>query len=143
MNELARLEPFKAVDPFRDGLFDVIPTLFRTAVAPASWPGPRMDLSETETGYRLAVELPGIPKDAIQVSVYENTVTISAEMPAAEEAEGQTWLLRERSRGKLVRNIQLPEAVDDNASEAKYADGVLCLSLQKKRASQIKRLTVH
>ena len=102
-----------------------------------------MDVTETETGYQLAVELAGIPKDAIQVSVYENTVTISAETPAVQEAEGQTWLLRERSHGKLVRNIQLPEAVDDSASEAKYADGVLYLSLQKKRASQVKRLTVH
>ena len=143
MNELARWEPFKAVDPLRDSLFDIVPSFFRAVAQPAAWQGPRMDVTETETGYQLAVELAGIPKDAIQVSVYENTVTISAETPAVQEAEGQTWLLRERSHGKLVRNIQLPEAVDDSASEAKYANGVLYLSLQKKRASQVKRLTVH
>ena len=60
-----------------------------------------------------------------------------------ENTDGHNWLLRERRYGKISRNIQLPEAVDDNASEAKYVDGVLYLTLQKKRASQVKRLTVH
>ena len=64
-----------------------------------------MDVIETETGYQLAVELAGIPKDAIQVSVYENNVTISAQTPPLQDAEDHTWLLRERSHGKLVRNI--------------------------------------
>ena len=43
----------------------------------------------------------------------------------------------------MTRNIRLPEAVDDTASEAKYVDGVLYLTLQKKRASQVKRLPIH
>ena len=144
MNELARWDPFKSVVPFGDSLFDIVPTLLRPVSGrSAGWMGPRMDVAENETAYQLAIELPGIPKDSIQVSVYENTVTVGGEVAAPQEAEGQNWLLRERSYGKLTRNIQLPEAVDDSASEAKYVDGVLYLTLQKKRASQIKRLTVH
>ena len=105
--------------------------------------GFRMDVAENDKSYQLAIELPGIPKDSIQVSVYENTVTITGEAAAPQEQDGHNWLLRERSYGKMTRNIQLPEAVDDSASEAKYVDGVLYLTLQKKRASQIKRLAVH
>jgi HSP20 family protein len=144
MNELARWDPFKSVVPsFGDSLFDVVPTLFRPMPRSSAWSGARMDVAENEKSYQLAIELPGIPKDSIQVSVYENTVTITGEAAAPQEQDGHNWLLRERSYGKMTRNIQLPEAVDDTASEAKYVDGVLYLTLQKKRASQIKRLTVH
>jgi HSP20 family protein len=143
MNELARWDPFKSVVPFGESLFDVVPTLFRPVANAAVWTGARMDVAENEKSYQLAIELPGIPKDSIQVSVYENTVTITGEPAAPREENGHTWLLRERSYGKMTRNIQLPEAVDDTASEAKYVDGVLYLTLQKKRASQIKRLTIH
>jgi HSP20 family protein len=143
MNELARWDPFKSVVSFGDSLFDVVPTLLRPISRPNTWTGARMDVAENEKSYQLAIELPGIPKDSIQVSVYENTVTITGEAAAPQEQDGHNWLLRERSYGKLTRNIQLPEAVDDSASEAKYVDGVLYLTLQKKRASQVKRLTVH
>ena len=132
MNEIVRWDPFKAVLPF-----------FEPVVRQA-WSGPVMDVAETETAYQLAVELPGVKKEAIEVSVYENSVTISAD--AVEEktdGEERNWLLRERSFGKFSRTIALPEAVDDSASQARYAQGVLYLTLQKKRASQIKRLTVH
>lgn len=142
MNELARWDPFKSVVPFGESLFDVVPTLFRPAARASGWMG-RMDITENPTSYQLAIELPGMPKESIQVSVYENTVTVGGEVAAPQEAEGLNWLLRERSFGKFVRNITLPEAVDDTASEAKYVDGVLYLTLQKKRASQVKRLTVH
>lgn len=143
MNELARWDPFKSVVPFGESLFDVVPSLLRPVSRASAWSSGRMDVTENEKTYQLAIELPGIPKESIQVSVYENTVAIAGEAAAPQEQDGHNWLLRERSYGKLTRNIQLPEAVDDNASEARYVDGVLYLTLQKKRASQIKRLTVH
>lgn len=58
---------------------------------------------------------PDVKKDATQVSVNEGNVTIGAE---------------------------LPEAVDENASEAKYADGVLTLILPKRKATSAKRLAI-
>lgn len=151
MNELARWDPFKAAIPFGESVFDMVPALLRPVTRSAAWVGPRMDVVENENAYQLAIELPGVPKDAIQVGVYQNTLTITAEVtnPAQQGAEGEgkaeegTWLLRERSFGKFSRNITLPEAVDEASSEARYTDGVLYLTLQKKRATQVKRITVH
>ena len=103
-----------------------------------------MDIHETENAYELAVELPGVKKEAIHVGVYENTVTIGAEV--AEEKTGgeeRNWLVRERSLGKFSRNITLPEALDEGTSQARYTDGVLYLTLQKKRATQVKRIAIH
>jgi HSP20 family protein len=143
MNELARWDPFKPALPFEGSMLDIIPAFLRPVAR--RFGGPAMDVNETENAYELAIELPGVKKEAIQVGVYDNTVTIGAE--AAEEKaggeEGEQWLLRERSFGKISRNITLPEPVDETSSQARYADGVLYLTLQKKRASQIKRLTVH
>jgi len=142
MNELVRWDPFRAALPLEGSLFDMVPTFFRPITRQA-WAGPRMDVNETENAYQLAVELPGMPKDAIQVSVSDNTVTITAELADenVQGAEEQNWLLRERSFGKVSRSIALPEAVDDGSSQARYTDGVLYLALQKKRTG--KRLTVH
>jgi HSP20 family protein len=134
MNELVRWDPF------------IVPALLRPVFDPMArqdWAGPRMDVRETENAYELAIELPGVPKEAIQVGVYENTVTIGAEVAEPKPEEEQSWLLRERSFGKFARNLTLADAVDQEASQARYADGVLYLTLQKKRASQLKRLTIH
>lgn len=137
MNELARW------DPFQESPFSLIPALFQP-IARAASGAPRMDVSDLGDAYQLAVELPGAKKEAIQVSVYRNTVTISAEN-AEERQEGEepNWLLRERTVGKFSRSIALPEELDDNASEARYADGVLTLTLKKQSASRTKRLAVH
>jgi HSP20 family protein len=146
MKELVRWDPFKAALPFEGSLLELVPSLLRPVIDPRvrqAWAGPKMDVSETENAYELAVELPGVPKESIQVSVYENTVTIGAEMSQPKTEEEANWLLRERSFGKFARNLTLPEAVDQDSSQARYADGVLYLTLQKKRASQVKRLTIH
>ncbi|HYG54070.1 MAG TPA: Hsp20/alpha crystallin family protein [Burkholderiales bacterium] len=144
MNELARWDPFQSVTPFGDSVFgSIFPGFFRTAASTA-WQSARMDVAETEKTYEFAIDLPGYGKDSIKVSVHENTLTIEAE-PAGANGKGDqaNWLVRERPAGKVWREIQLPEAVDENTSQAKYVDGVLYLSLQKKRAQQVKRLTVH
>lgn len=136
MNELVRWDPFKALAPFEDGLF-AMPRLLRS-------PGCRMDIIETAEGYELSVEMPGVPKDAIQASVHDNSVTIAAQMPARQDKDTEVeYLLRERSVGSFTRSVTLPEAVDDEASAARYVDGVLTLTLKKKNVSQARRITVH
>ena len=141
MNELVRWDPFRAIAPFEDSFF-AIPSLLR-APSRSAMAAPRMDIAENENAYQLTVELPGVNKDGIQVNVYENTVTLGAELPDGSNGNDTQWLLRERGFGKFSRTVTLPEAVDDQASEARYTDGVLSLTLKKKRASQTKRLTIH
>lgn len=61
-----------------------------------------MDIADTGEAYQLAVELPGVKKEAIQVNVYGNNVTIAAEHAEESGAGEETrWLLRERSAGKF------------------------------------------
>jgi HSP20 family protein len=111
--------------------------------------GFRMDVAENENAYRLAIDLPGVRKEDIQVSVHENQLTITAELRDEKAANGDAgseqanWLVRERAFGKVSRTIALPEKVDDTSAEARYTDGVLYLTLPKSRVTAAKRLTVH
>jgi HSP20 family protein len=143
MNELVRLNPFRALAPFDDSAFNVLPALFQPVARAAGWSGPRMDIAEVDGAYRLAVEMPGVKKENIQVTVHENSVTISGETTAEAEQEGTSWLLRERSFGKFSRTVSLPEAVDEDAAEARFADGVLYLTLKQKSATRARRISIH
>lgn len=146
MNELARWEPFRTGIgmPLTQRFFETVPTILGSVWQPRASSGIRMDVVDADNAYKLAIEIPGASRDTMQVSVYENTVTLSADFSRQENPAGdENWLLRERSYGKVSRSIVLPEAVDDGASEARYNDGILYLTLQKKRASQTKRLVIN
>lgn len=105
----------------------------------------RMDVAESEQGFRIAAELPGIKKDDISVTIEGNRLMISAESKREKIAEDITErvLSGERFYGKLRRTIQLPEDIDDSAAIAKYRDGVLDLFLPKKKAKGSKRLEIQ
>lgn len=152
MTELVRWDPFRSgigmpeaarPSPFEDSVLNLIPSLMAPVFRRPAFNGPRMDVAESDSAYKLAVEVPGASRDKIDVSVYGNTLTVTYEVPAEGESEQEGWLLRERSFGKASRSISLPEELDEAGCEAKLADGVLTLTLKKKRASQTKRITVH
>lgn len=131
-------------NPLEDSMFDVLPALFHPVARRTTEVLPRMDVSEDDSAYRMSVELPGVARNAIQVTVYENNVTIKAEARDEKVAGREdNWLLKERSFGNMSRTVALPNAIDDAAAEAKHENGVLYLTLPKKLASATKRLTIH
>jgi len=90
----------------------------------------KLDVVETPEAYVVKAELPGVPKDKIDVSVEDRDVTISVEFREEAEANGKA-LWKERRYGIASRAIRLPEAIDGNAAQAKHVDGVLQLTLPK------------
>ncbi len=130
-------------DPFEDSLLNVFPALLsRPGYTSEAKTVPRMDLAETDENYRIAIDMPGIPKEAIQVSIDRNNVTISAERREEKAVDDKAeWLLRERGYGRVSRSLTLPLAVDESSAEAHYVNGVLYLTLPK--ISTMKRLAVH
>ncbi|HLS87457.1 MAG TPA: Hsp20/alpha crystallin family protein [Burkholderiales bacterium] len=150
MTELVRWDPLRpGIGPsevgrwssFADDFLGLVPSLF-APLRRFRDEALRMDIGETDVAYEMAVELPGVGRDAIDLSIEENSVTISAQVPEPQD-DKTSWLLRERSSGRMRRTITLPEPVDQASSEAKYVDGVLYITLKKQRASQAKRLTIH
>jgi HSP20 family protein len=100
-----------------------------------------LDVVETPEAYIVKAELPGIPKDKIEVTVEDRDVTIGAEFHD-DETEGKA-LWQERSFAKASRAIRLPEAVDANAAQARHVDGVLQLTLPKIVKPNAKQITIQ
>ena len=103
----------------------------------------RLDVIEDDKVYRIKIDMPGVKKDDIDVSVEGNQVTINAEIKREKTEENQRELYSERYSGKAYRSFSLPFEVDSTKSEAKYDGGVLMLTLPKKSGSVSKHLAVH
>lgn len=103
----------------------------------------RMDIIEDDKVYKITVDMPGIKKEAIDVSVEGNQITISAEVKREMAPDNEKPLYTERFSGKAFRSFTLPFEVDSTKSEAKYDGGVLMLTLPKKANAESKRLPIH
>ena len=104
----------------------------------------RVDVAENDSGYVVRAEIPGVKKDDINVAIDGNQIEISAEVKNEKEVkEGEKVLRSERYYGKVYRGFNLPHEVDQNATKAKYQDGVLELTLPKKASAAAKRITIQ
>ena len=104
----------------------------------------KLDVKEDDKTYTVHAEMPGVKKDDIHVTIDGNQVAISAEVKNEKEVkEGEKVLRSERYYGKVSRAFTVAQEVDEEASQAKYNDGVLELVLPKKTAVKSKRLTIN
>lgn len=104
----------------------------------------KVDVSETDQAYQVHADLPGVKKEDIRVDIDNNQVRISAEVKRfKEDKKDNNLIYSERYEGKVFRSFALEKPVDEGQAVAKYADGVLELTLPKKVESSVKRLNVE
>ncbi|MDO9479367.1 MAG: Hsp20/alpha crystallin family protein [Hydrogenophaga sp.] len=104
----------------------------------------KVDVKETPAAYLVQAEVPGVPKEDIQVTVEGNVVTLRAEVKQQDAQHRDEKLLRsERYFGAVSRSFQLPVDIDQAQAKARYEHGVLSLTLPKKTASGGQRLTIE
>ena len=104
----------------------------------------RVDITENDKAYTVRADLPGVKKENIGISIDGDQVSISAESHSEKEGkDGSRALRTERYAGKFYRAFALGSAIDESAANAKYADGVLELTLPKKTAAAAKRITIQ
>lgn len=104
---------------------------------------PSMDVTETDTGYTLAFDLPGIGKEQVKVSVDGRSVSIDATADTPAASEGSRVLLRERAAPRYARKVNLPAEVDHASSQARFENGVLTLTLTKRVPDGARTLAVQ
>lgn len=104
----------------------------------------RIDVTERSGAYEVRAELPGAKKEDIAIDIDGAYVSISAKVASqSERKEGERVLYSERSHESYARAFELPQAVDAQAAEAKFDNGVLTLTLPKKDAPRSTRLSVR
>lgn len=141
MANITRYDPFNDLDDMFKGLF-VRPMRFDLDVA-APQMRMKIDVTRTDDTYTVRADIPGVKKEDIQVAVDGNEVTISGEIKKeTEERKGEEVLRSERYYGKVSRSFTLPHDVDEGRVVAKYADGVLKLTLPLKAQAKAKKIAV-
>ena len=106
----------------------------------------RVDVAEVDKAYRVCSEVPGAKKEDIRVSVDGNYVSISAEVKQEKEEKagnGSRALIKEFYYGSTSRGFTLSHDVDDKAEVVKYEDGILKLTLPKRKEAATKVLHIQ
>lgn len=135
-----------AVDRFSDleTLFD-LPSLGNFEDGAQSFT-PALDLYQNSDHVVAVVELPGMKKEAIEISLHEGTLTISGERKHESvngNGDAQKPEHRERFFGKFRRTITLPERIDAGKVSANYRDGILTVTLPKAEEAKPKQIQVE
>ncbi len=102
-----------------------------------------VDIREDGDHLRVEAELPGFSKDQIDVTIENQTLTITAERTEQPgDKNGGDYLLRERRYARFQRSFTLPPTVDEASVNAKYADGVLTITLSKREETKPRKIAV-
>lgn len=136
----------RVYSPFADaGFEDLVRGFFKPVREANEGAAPiKVDVVEKGDAYVVKAEVPGVPKEAIQVTIEGNQVTISAEVKReTEQKDGERVVRSERYYGAVYRSFVLPVEIDEAASKAKCEDGVLELTLAKRVESAAKKLTIQ
>jgi len=105
---------------------------------------PALDVAETERSYTVKLEVPGVAKEDVKVSIEGRQITVQAQAQRSEEKrDGERVVYRERSVQSYARTFTLPVEVDQAESGAKLENGVLTLTLAKRGARSAAQITVN
>lgn len=104
---------------------------------------PALDVAETERGYTVTLDMPGVAREDVRVSIDGRQVSVQAGMRQhAEKKEGERVVYRERSAASWARSFTLPHELDQSEAHAKLEHGVLTLHLPKRTARTASQIAV-
>ncbi len=152
--------PWAAFDSLRreiDRLFESASTnpwalpLSRSAFAldlpwgrPGAWAiNPAVDISEKENEFELSAELPGLTEKDVEVKLSNGSLVIKGEKSEEREEKDKNYHLSERRYGSFRRSFAVPEGVDSGKISAKFANGVLKVTLPKSAEAQAKEKKIE
>jgi HSP20 family protein len=102
-----------------------------------------LDISEDDKNVIVRASLPGFSQEDVDIEVQNGVLTIAAQKEETHEDSGERFLRRERRMGSVVRQIVLPEIVDEEGATADLVDGVLTLRLPKTPEAMPRKIQVR
>jgi HSP20 family protein len=92
---------------------------------------PSVDVSETDGGYEITAELPGIDEKNIEVAIANSMLTLKGEKQEEREEKKKDYHVSERSYGSFQRSFRVPDDVDAGRIDCKFSKGVLKINMPK------------
>lgn len=104
---------------------------------------PSMDAVETKHGLEITLELPGLSREDVTITVDGDLLTVSGEKKAAHVTKHRAYRVGERSYGEFNRSIYLPRSVDGGKIKATMADGVLKIAAARRSDAETKTVPIE
>ena len=102
---------------------------------------PAADIFEDENALTLVADMPGVPKENLQIDLHEDVLTITG-TPVVSLPREENPLLQEFEIGKYIRRFTLADTIDQEKIEAKITNGVLRLTLPKSGPAKPRKIQV-
>lgn len=102
----------------------------------ADWFAPRSDAAVTPDTYDIAMELPGVAQEDIDIALQDGMLIVTGEKRFETHETGKSYFFSEREYGVFQRAFRVPPDADPEAIDAELKNGVLNISIPKKRAAE-------
>lgn len=132
------------IDPFRElmRLRNEMNRLFSGLSYPFEDVYPAVNIWLNDEGAMVTAELPGIDLEKLDISILNDTVTISGSREEEEKKGQEAYHRKERTAGKFSRTLQLPFKINGEKVEARYDKGVLKLTLPREEAEKPRKIEI-
>lgn len=145
LNNVTRWNPNAAAYLNREPLSRLFETFFNDLqgeeVSNRSWVPP-VDIQETEEGYRLQAELPGLTKDDIQITLENNVLRLTGERKYERDVKKESFHRIERTYGTFSRAFALPHQVNAEGVQAAFENGILTLTVPKAEQAKPRKIAI-
>ena len=146
LSSIARFTPntYSSREPFLrliDNLFANTEVANGEDIGNRSWLPP-VDIQETQEAYRLYVDLPGLTKEDIQITLEHNVLRLSGERRLEKDVKKESFQRVERTYGTFARSFSLPNQVNAEGVEASFVNGVLTLTVPKAEQAKPRKIAI-
>ena len=144
---MTRIAPYRPLRPLLglrdelDRLFtDMMPVRENDEGATSLW-APRIDLAETEDEFVVRVDLPGVEKKDVEITLNDGRLVVRGTRKSEKKTKDESMVRMEREYGEFFRSLVLPHSIAEDAVAAGFKDGVLTVrvpKLEEKKPRKIK-----
>ncbi|HTP24903.1 MAG TPA: Hsp20/alpha crystallin family protein [Anaeromyxobacteraceae bacterium] len=136
--------PFTDLDQLRREMLRLIDAASaETAGVEGTGVFPPLNITQDDNNFYLRAEVPGVRANELSVSAVKNRVLLAGRRAIEREHEQASYHRKERAEGSFNRTVSLPMEVDSGRVEARYADGILTVTLPKAEEAKPRQITVR
>jgi HSP20 family protein len=101
-----------------------------------------MDVVESEQGYQVKVQLPGVKPEDIELTARQYSLTIKSQNSSTKEEKKENWVVKEIHSGSFGRSITFGKPIDVDKIDTGYENGVLTISVPYSEAGKPKKISI-
>jgi HSP20 family protein len=140
--------PLKELEDMRRDMDRLFDEFTKPARRRRIWPKseglviPSIDLYDRKTDIVVKIELPGVRREDIDLTITKDTLTLKGEIKKDDDVQEEDYSLSERMVGSFSRTIKLPFAVESEKAQATMNNGLLEIVIPKQEEARPKEIKI-